>query len=399
LTFTSFTIMAFIALISWLNFHLLERIFRFYNVWLVKYAYQALTAITVIVVGYGLTKHPSFAVPEYKLYQLFVYISIAWGIGQLLLLVFQPILYVTHRLLRGKKKAAIKNTDLSGHRLTRREFLHSTLAVAPLIAFGISSKGIYEAQSAITIQRYSLSMPNLSSDITGFKIAQISDTHIGPYFGLNKLEMVLTQLKQEQPDLVVITGDLVDDLNLLKSSLALIDAFQPLVPHGIYYCYGNHEYFHNIDFVRAEINKSRLIALNNESQLIIAGHKPLYIMGVDYPWADQARTGINVSATKRQQYFATALKNVPVDAIKLLIAHHPDFLYDSFQKQVDLTLAGHTHGGQFTLFGKSLISSYAYMRGLYRNNGVYGYVSSGTGHWFPFRFNCPPEIGVFTLQA
>jgi len=139
--------------------------------------------------------------------------------------------------------------------------------------------------------------------------------------------------------------------------------------------------------------------MDNSSKLIIPGQRPFYLMGVDYPWENIARSGINVSDSRRKQFFASANQDVPHDAFKVLIGHHPDIVFDGFDARIPLTLAGHTHGGQVVIAGKSLLSSYHYMRGLYRENGVYGYVSSGAGHWFPFLLGCPPEISVFTLKA
>jgi predicted MPP superfamily phosphohydrolase len=151
--------------------------------------------------------------------------------------------------------------------------------------------------------------------------------------------------------------------------------------------------------VRAELHNSRIIVLENENVLIVPGQQPFYLLGVDYPWADSSYNGINVSANKRQQYFAAANRNIPINAFKVLIAHHPDCLIDGFAAQIPLTLAGHTHGGQVVIGGKPLLNSYAYMRGLYQENGNYGYVNSGAGQWFPFRLGCPPEISIFTMMS
>jgi len=94
----------------------------------------------------------------------------------------------------------------------------------------------------------------------------------------------------------------------------------------------------------------------------------------------------------------TALSSIPAGACRILISHHPDFIEDAFAAGIPLTLTGHTHGGQVYLFGKSLLPvQYRYMRGIYRQNGLYAYVHVGTGHWLPFRVDCPPEIAVFTL--
>ena len=82
-----------------------------------------------------------------------------------------------------------------------------------------------------------------------------------------------------------------------------------------------------------------------------------------------------------------------------MLAHHPDFLPGCFARQVDLTLAGHTHGGQVGWGQRSMFDFvYPYMRGIYRQKQSIGYVSSGAGHWLPFRLNCPPEVSLITLR-
>lgn len=390
-------ILALITFLSWLNYRLLARLFYSYRTQLVKSVYLICSVITIVVIGYGWSRQPLFAVPDEKVYLYLVYGTVAWLLGQIILLVFQPFIYVAHRLIKGKGAVDIPQNASVSPGMTRRDFLHNTLAVTPLVAFGLSTRGIYEAQTEMVVERHSLVVPTLPADLNGFKIGQISDTHLGSYFDLEKLDTVINLLVQEKPDLVVITGDFVDDLKLLKPAIDRINELQGLIPHGIYFCYGNHEYFRNIELVRAELQKSKFMVLDNKNTLIVPGQRPFYLMGVDYPWGDASHKGINVSDSRRQQCFAAASQNIPPDAFKVLIAHHPDFLINGFADKIPLTLAGHTHGGQVVIRGKSIQSSYTYMNGLYQENGVYGYVSRGTGHWFPFRLGCPPEISIFTL--
>ena len=386
-----------IAVISWLNYRLLSRLFHLYRAQTVRFTYLIFSVITIAVIGYGWSTRPPFAVPDQGIYLVLVYGAFAWLLGQIILLVFQPFIYVAHRLITKNKETEIQEKGSMTLPMTRRNFLHNTLALTPLVAFGLSAKGVYEAQFEMSVERHSIVVPTLPPNLNGFKIAQISDTHLGPYFDLAKLDTVLKLLVQEKPDIIVITGDFVDDLALLKPALDRINELQPLIPHGIYFCYGNHEYFRNIELVRTELGKSRIVVLDNESVLVVPGERPFYLMGVDYPWSNGSQRGINISESNRQKYFAAASQNIPLNAVKVLIAHHPDFLIDGFAARIPLTLTGHTHGGQVVVGGKSLQSSYTYMRGLYQENGVYGYVNSGTGHWLPFRFNCPPEISIFTL--
>ncbi|MDR3588113.1 MAG: metallophosphoesterase [Negativicutes bacterium] len=396
---TALILLAITAFVSWLNYRLLTRIFAPYRTRAVKYAYLFFTLATIAVMGYGWPRRPPLVVQEIEVFHIFVYGALAWSFGQFILLIFQPLLYVAHRLIRGRQAAQVPADTAAAPAMTRREFFHRTLAVAPLIAFGVSSQGVYGAQNQMAVQRYSLALPDLPPDLSGFKIAQVSDIHLGPYFDLARLDTVIRMLAEEKPDLVAITGDFSDDLTLLGPAIDRFDRLQPSVPHGIYFCMGNHDYFRSAERVRSALNNSRVVLLDNASRPITAAEKPFYLMGVDYPWEDVNRSGINVSTGKRMQCFAAAARDVPPDAFRVLIGHHPDVLFDGFAAKVPLTLTGHTHGGQVVIGGKSLLSSYRYMRGLYHENGVYGYVSSGTGHWFPFRLGCPAEIGVFTLQA
>ena len=397
--YTMVILLAITTFVSWLNYRLLSRLFAPYRTRMVKYSYLFFTLATILVMGYGWPRRPPFVVPEIEFFQMLVYGALAWTFGQIILLALQPVIYVAHRLVKGNRAADTPEPSSSASAMTRREFLHGTLAATPIIAFGISAQGIYGAQTDMTIQRYSLSMTGLPPNLRGFKIGQLSDIHLGPYVDLARLDTVIELLAQEKPDLVAITGDFADDLTLLRPAIDRFNNLQPSIPHGIYFCMGNHDYFRNAELVRSELNKSRVVLLDNSSKLIVPGQQPFYLMGVDYPWADLALSGINVSDSRRQQYFEAAHQDVLRSAFKVLIGHHPDILFDGFAARIPLTIAGHTHGGQVVIGGKSLLSSYHYMRGLYRENGVYGYVSSGAGHWFPFRLGCPTEISVFSLKA
>ena len=92
--------------------------------------------------------------------------------------------------------------------------------------------------------------------MNGFKISQISDTHLGPYFDLAQLDTAISLLSEERPDLVVITGDFADDLSLLNPAIERFNALRPAIPYGIYFCVGNHDYFRNAELVRDELKKS-----------------------------------------------------------------------------------------------------------------------------------------------
>jgi len=340
--------------------------------------------------------------PGYEFFRLLMYFALAWLVGQPVLVLAQPFLFLARRLVRDRQQQAGEagetgETGEAGPEMTRRAFLANALAVIPFSAFGVSGGAVYRAQTAMTVRRHALAMPGLPAGLRGFKIGQISDTHVGPYFDLARLEETLELLAREKPDLVAVTGDFADDMALLRPAAERLGALARAVPLGVYFCMGNHEYFRDTGRIRAELTQSGVKVLIGASALIAPGPPPFYLLGVDYPLS-AGRGAAYVDVGRRRRCFAAATGSAPPDAFKVLIAHHPDFLIDGFAARIPLTLAGHTHGGQVVIGGQSLLALHAYVRGLYRENGVYGYVSSGAGHWFPFRLGCPPEVSVFMLQ-
>jgi len=382
--------------LSWLNSRLLARLFPLWRSRPARYGYLLLTVVAVVVLVYFWPRRPSLIYSGGEFSLLLVYASLAWLSGQLFLAALQPLLFVAHRLAGGRKAT---EAGPAGPRLGRREFLHRAMAAVPMVAFGAGGEGVYGAQPGLSVVRHTLVVPGLPANLDGFKIGQISDTHVGPFVGLARLEHIFGRLVAEKPDLVVMTGDFVDDLRLLKPAAAALATVGAAVPHGVYFCWGNHEYFRDVAYIRATLAEAGIKSLMNDAAEIVPGARPLYLVGVDYPPTDDGRRSFKISATQRERYFAAANGKAPPAAVRVLISHHPDFISDAFAAKVLLTLAGHTHGGQVVIGGKPLLDTSAYMRGLYAGDGSWGYVSSGAGHWFPFRLGCPPEISMFTLKA
>jgi len=374
---------------SWLNYRYLAKWFPAYRRGFIRYGYMLTTIVAALIIGYGWSLRIAAMPWPHDGLLFLAYGAFAWIIGQVTLLLFLPVLFVLQRLLQSS--GATAPAPDSSLVLSRRRFLQGALAVTPLAVLGVGGAGVYAATAAPVVRRYRFDFPNAPSDLTGFKLAQISDTHVGAYFSLEQFSRVVSTVKAEQPDLVVISGDFVDDLNLLTPALGMLAELQPHIPHGIFFCWGNHEYFRDISRIRRELLASPLTLLENSNALIIPGKQPFYLLGVDYPWTNTAQA--------RRQMLTLARKNLPPEAFTVLVSHHPDFLFDGFADRIPLTLSGHTHGGQIVIGGKTILPfPYHYMRSLYQENQVYGYVSSGVGHWFPYRLGCPPEISVFTLS-
>lgn len=367
-----------IGVICWGVYYLLKKMLPFFQHRANRYAYILVTIAALAIMFFSRNLSQAGLPP------VLGKAAVWWMMGLLILL---PLMLLWRGLLAVERRTG--KIDLS-----RRSFLKSSTVVLPALSLGLSAKGIYESGDIIT-QRYEFSFPNFPRELGKLKIVQISDSHIGPFFGPDALDRALNLTAREQPDLVVITGDLIDDLNLLDVTLQKLTDFQSSLPYGMYFTWGNHEYFRDQNRIRQALTDSPIRVLENSSWQLRAD-LPFYLLGVDYPWAKNAEE----MRTVREKYLKLGLEKVPEDAFKVLLSHHPDFIDDAFKAGIPLTLTGHTHGGQVNVAGHSLLPvQYKYMRGLYHQGDFIGYVSTGTGNWLPFRLGCPAEISVFTLSV
>ena len=314
-------------------------------------------------------------------------LAMFWMIAQALLL---GLLLLLRPFFPGKKRGAPRGKNL----ISRRRFLQCAVGGAPLLACGVSGAGVYEAELMMEVKKLELEFSDLPPAFDGFTIAQLSDTHVGPYFSLRRLEEALALACEGKPDLLAITGDFVDDMALVEPSMAKVKAAAKKTTHGAFFCWGNHEYFRDLERVRAALRENEITLLDNSNCRIERQGQAIYLSGVDFPWVDATAV-----AVKRQQFFAWAMDGIPDDAFKVLLTHHPDFFTESFAAGVQLSLAGHTHGGQIKLFGKSLFRfGYRYLEGLYGFAESRGYVHTGTGQWLPFRLGVVPQVALITLR-
>lgn len=387
-----FVILIIQLLMSWLTYRLLIRFRvlgsrRFFSI-----GYWLITSSSLLILYSGrlLSLPADFLQGGHS---ALVSAAYAWTISQIVFMVLGAICLAGSWLVR--KAAGTAKEQTTHGRMSRREFLRTSAAALPLAAFGTGAGGVYAAMNEMVVNRYSLRF-DIPAQIDGFKIVQLSDLHVGSFFSLSKLEQVLEMVRREKPDMVVITGDFIDALELAEAAVDKVSRFAAEIPQGIYFCWGNHEYFKDKNRIAGLLKKSAVQVLDNSNKLIAKGEHPFYLVGVDYPWADKKTEQVET----RKQFLAAALKGLPDNALPLLISHHPDFIEEAFDAGIPLTLTGHTHGGQVSVFGYSLLPvQYRFMRGMYQKGDQYGYVHTGTGHWLPFRIGCPPEICVFTLNG
>ena len=283
---------------------------------------------------------------------------------------------------------------------TRRKMLQWGLFY-PVMALATSIYGNRIERLETVDNFYDIPIKNLPTELENFKIAQISDVHLGAYFSLERLEKLLQRIADSKPDILAITGDIFDDVKINPQAIRLVDSFCDKFKFGIYYCHGNHEHHRGIAAIEHELAKTKIHWLVNKSENVTS---KLFILGVDYPpsspvTSSGGRGDIDkIFDEQKNKFVEMALENIPEDAVCVLLAHHPEFIDDAAKKNIPLTLTGHTHGGQIGIFGISLMPLFKYTRGMIHTGDCFGYVHVGNGSWFPFRLGCPPEIAYFTLK-
>ncbi|MFW5696764.1 MAG: metallophosphoesterase [Phototrophicaceae bacterium] len=245
----------------------------------------------------------------------------------------------------------------------------------------------------LDVKSIEIVLPRLDPAFDGYRIAQFSDIHMDSHMTPARLQTVVERVNAHQPDLTVITGDFItrrthyvaDDITAVLRQLHAAD--------GVLAIPGNHDYYnYQIDNVRRMMRDSGITDLSNRVHSIKRGEAQLHICGVDDVVYRKARLDL-------------VLADLPDDGAAILLAHEPDFADISAPTgRFDLQLSGHTHGGQMRLpLVGALISpthGTRYSRGLLDIDGMWLYTNVGVGTVsFNLRFNCRPEITVFTLRA
>lgn len=276
-------------------------------------------------------------------------------------------------------------------RTGRRAFFRTVGTLVPLATMGGAGYAAYEGQREIVVTHESFGYTNLPSGLADYKIVQLSDIHIGPSIDLDDFDEILRLALLEHPNRVVITGDLIDKIQWLPEVCDRLKVFAKQIPDGVDYILGNHEFHHDVNKIVDDIKtKTPLNVLINDNIQIMGGKQPVYIAGVSY---DNERRKEN-----REAMIDKALSGIPNNAFVILLAHHPEFFDEAIERNVPLTLSGHTHGGQIILFGMLWVPiGTPYVKGRYTEKNSVCYVNNGSGHWFPIRINCPREITVITF--
>ena len=301
-------------------------------------------------------------------------------------------------LKKGKRRET-KDRDMddpSGARPTkttmgRRTFLRRArdwgirAAIAAPFIYGL------EESQRIVVSRPRVKLNSLPPGLTGLRIAVIADVHHSAILPLPCVRRMVDLANAQAPDVIALVGDYVSD-----GAKYIVPVFGELARlrarYGVYGVLGNWDCFSGAAETRAAMRSAGIVDLTNAHAEVRTPGGSLWLAGVDDP-----SFGL--------PDLDAALSGVPLGAATVLLVHEPPFVERLGSAKVGLMLAGHTHGGQIVLpfYGPPILPSKEcrpYLSGLFQRPNCQLYVSRGVGYYLiPFRFDCPAELPVITLEA
>lgn len=293
--------------------------------------------------------------------------------------------------------------------VNRRDFIRKTGVMVAALPFLGVLHGVGWGRFRFTVHHSEIKFPNLPEAFHGLRIVQLSDAHLGGFYGnREKLEEVVSIIDDIKPDLLMFTGDMVN--NFASEMEGWTSMWSRMnAPMGKFAILGNHDYGDYSSWPTRAAKKSNLQGiirqeqemgfrvLLNENVMIERNHERIYLAGVE-----------NWGLPPFKQYgdLEKAMTGIPEDAFVILMSHNPDHWVKKVNQKtsIPLTLSGHTHGFQFGLeVGNFKISPvqliYKYWAGLYKSDNQYLYVNRGLGYLaFPGRVGIWPEITLIEMK-
>ena len=270
-----------------------------------------------------------------------------------------------------------------------------------ILAIGIAGKAAWFPMTW-ELTPIEIHSENVPAGLDGMKIAQLTDVHVSLPEHVERLKEQLGGAVEAKADILIFTGDFVDDLDHLPAAIQAFKDVEAEFPLGVWFILGNHEYGRGLNSFTAAYEEADFPLLINEGVTLEYKGTPFYLAGVDYPYPESRRSGMgggSASLSVAERDLVTALQDRPMGQTTILAAHHPIIFDKAFEEEILLSFAGHTHGYQAGIAGKSLLSPFVkYAWGLYGDENAYGYVSGGAGEWFPVRVGVPREVVIFTLR-
>lgn len=355
-------------------------------------ALMLLLIATLFVPRYfGVEESGWFAWPGYLWFGLLAYLFLAS-------LVLEPVRLALRRWVKRGGQTRDSETPQEPEArepstqpaVDRRMFLARTAAVtAGVAAVGVTGFGAARALGPPDMLRIPVQLRRLDPAFNGFRIAVVSDIHLGPLLGRSHTERIVRMINEAEPDLVAVVGDLVD--GTVEELGTAAEPLQDLAAReGAFFVTGNHEYFvgDTAAWMR-ELERFGLEVLRNENTRISRGGAAFDLAGVN-----------DVAGEERNDPpdFDRALDGVNPNGPTVLLAHQPIQVTEAAARGVDLQLSGHTHGGQMWPFHYAVELAQPSLAGLSTVQDTQLYVSRGAGFWGPpVRVGAPPDISVIEL--
>jgi predicted MPP superfamily phosphohydrolase len=314
-----------------------------------------------------------------------------WVVSSLLASLLALLVWPVRRLAR---------TTQALHSPGRRQFLELSAGAVVAAPFVAGAYGLLYGRLNLQITHQRVRLARLPKALTGFRIAQLSDIHIGPFMTEDEIRKYVRIANELKPDLIALTGDFVtwDP----STQHAVVTALTGLhAPFGIFGCLGNHEaWSHTEDSITRMFQQVGIRILRREHVPITAQGESFNLIGVDFETSRHMVPG-------HENFVRTYLDGVETliaaDTVNILMSHNPDTFDRAAELGIDLSLAGHTHGGQVALEFVSpeiapsrLVTPY--VAGWFQKPGGQLYVNRGIGTiGVPIRIGAPPEITVYEL--
>jgi predicted MPP superfamily phosphohydrolase len=291
----------------------------------------------------------------------------------------------------------------ASHELPRRAFLaQATAGSAFLIGSSSSLYGALKGRYDYSVEEVVVKIPGLPRALDGFSIAQLSDVHIGVFVGDAELSIAEALLKKAKPDLIVLTGDLLDNDARLAGQLGrFIRRLPALAREGVVAIPGNHDYFAGIEETANAVTAAGARMLRNDALVIGSAAGGFALLGVEDVWARREGGGPDLERALRSLPRLGGRIAPSLDLPRVLLCHNPSF-FEEAAGRVALQLSGHTHGGQINLGVRpaDYILPGGWVAGRYDLHGSALYVNRGFGTVGPpARVGAPPEVTRIILTS
>src|SRR6476661_1713804 len=251
----------------------------------------------------------------------------------------------------------------------------------------VARYAIDEATS-LSLERVEIPLARLPKKLDGFKIIHLSDIHHSPFTGLEHIERTVKIANRLKPDMFVLTGDYVShEKSYIAPVAEMLGRLQ--AEYGTHACLGNHDHWTAPELVARRFREAGINMLINEGSRFEARGATFWLAGVD----DHMVGKTDLPAALRGSF---------PDEMKLLLAHNPLIFRQAVRFGVDLTLSGHTHGGQVKVRDpeKRVLRRRKLTSGLHLRNESQIYITRGIGTVvLPIRYQCPPEISFLELRS